>query len=123
MYRLFTSHVAGLLMLATIAGPAAAINFIDNCQGQSASAAGTWHGTCPPYDNSQNNWEGNILPGPSDTAFIGAEYGMVTVNGPASETTVLSVQAMGGLSLEYSGYGIRKLPFQVDISKVEFSAS
>jgi hypothetical protein len=87
------------------AQPALAINFIDNCS-DVPSAAGTWFGTCPPYYNNETNWEGNVLPGPSDNAILGAEYGPVEVNGVPVEATVLSVQAMGGLIIDYSSYGL-----------------
>ncbi len=86
--------------------PAGAINYINNCEGQSTSAPGKWFATCPPYDNSQNNWEGNTLPGPTDVAVLPLEFGEVLIDGYASEAVVLSVSAMGGLRTSASSNGL-----------------
>ncbi|MCP4293259.1 MAG: T9SS type A sorting domain-containing protein [bacterium] len=98
--------VIALLALLFSIQPALAVNWIDNCREQSPSAAGKWFGTCPPYYNDENNWENNQLPGPTDNALIGAEYGLVEVNGYPSEATILSVDAQGGLEISHSSYGL-----------------
>jgi hypothetical protein len=100
-----TTVIIAAIYLA-LALPAGAVNFINNCDGQSPSAAGTWFGTCPPFDNSQTNWEGNVIPGPTDNCFLAEQYGPVEINGYASEATVMSVQAMGGLVVDYAPYGL-----------------
>ncbi len=100
------SHVSitfTIVLLLAFALPAVAVNYTNNCSGPNPSAAGTWFGTCGA---SENNWEDNILPGPGHSAVLGAEYGPVVINGYDSEATVMSVQAMGGLTTSVAGNGL-----------------
>ncbi len=62
-----------------------------------------WFGSCPDPFYNETNWEGNVIPGFSDDAVLGVEYGAILVNGHAQ---AMSVNAQGGLDLDVPSYSL-----------------